>query len=233
VYIAGGVDQANLTITEVSKKLDDMDSKLDYFFHAFLRKLDTPQEKEVFRFFDQNDGVENCISKDDLLARLLTMTGDIIPDNENQAGLKTEERIKKSRKILNDEVQLNFEESLKQNTLRFERLLTIQNNNHERVIAQLEKQEGYHQVTASKLDKLVSDFCSQSLCLHAEFVVVQLYYMHPDTKLNDPEVRRIWERMVRLVKQPFDKPLILCSIGSENQRKGQEFRLDLPRLLPT
>ncbi|KAF5325408.1 hypothetical protein D9619_010005 [Psilocybe cf. subviscida] len=176
VYIAGGVDQANLTITEVSKKLDAVDSKLDYFFHAFLRKLDTPQEKEAFRFFDQNNGVENCISKDDLLARLLTMTGDVLPDSENKAELKADERIKKSRKVLSDEAHQNFEESLKQNTLRFDRLLTIQNNNHERVIAQLEKQEGYHKVTVSKLDKL-------------------LYYMHPDTKLNDPEVKRIWERM--------------------------------------
>ncbi|KAF5325410.1 hypothetical protein D9619_010003 [Psilocybe cf. subviscida] len=176
VYIAGGVDQANLTITEVSKKLDDMDSKLDYFFYSFLRKLDTPQEREAFRFFDQNNGVDNCISKDDLLARLLTMTGDVLSDSDSKAGLKTDERIKKSRKVLTDEVHQNFEESLKQNTLRFERLLTIQNNNHERVIAQLEKQEGYQKVTVSKLDKL-------------------LYYMHPDTKLNDPEVRRIWERM--------------------------------------
>jgi hypothetical protein len=156
VYIAGGVDQANLTITEVSKKLDAMDSKLDYFFHAFLRKLDTPQEKEVFRFFEQYNGAENCISKDDLLARLLTMTGDVLPDSENQAGLKADDRIKKSRKVLTDEVHQDFEESLQQNTLRFERLLTIQNNNHERVIAQLEKQEGYQKVTVSKLDKLVS-----------------------------------------------------------------------------
>ncbi|KAF5325407.1 hypothetical protein D9619_010006 [Psilocybe cf. subviscida] len=176
VYIAGGVDQANLTITEVSKKLDAVDSKLDYFFHALLRKLDTLQEKEALRFLDHNNGVENCISKDNLLARLLTMTGDVLPDSENIAGLGTDERIKKSRKVLTDEVHQNFEDSLKQNTLRFERLLIIQNNNHERVIAQLEKQEGYQKVTVSKLDKL-------------------LYYMHPDTKLNDPEVRRIWERM--------------------------------------
>lgn len=158
VYIAGGIDQANVTITAVS-------AKLDYFFHALLRKLDTPQEKEAFRFLEQNSGVENCISKDDLLDRLLSMTGDVLPDSENKDALKTEERIHKSRKILTDEAHQNFEESLKQNTLRFERLLTIQNNNHERVIAQLEKQEGYHKVTVSKLEALASGYVVNLLFL--------------------------------------------------------------------
>lgn len=162
MYTAGGVDQANVVIRAVSTKLDAVDAKLDYFFHAFLRQLDTPQEKEAFRFFEQNNGVENCISKDDLLGRLLTMTGDVLPDSENKTELKADERIKKSRKVLTDEVHLDFEESLKQNTLRFERLLTIQNNNHERVIAQLEKQEGYHKVTVSRLDKLVGFTSSES-----------------------------------------------------------------------
>lgn len=158
VYIAGGVDQANVTITAVSTKLDSLEEKFDNFFHAFLRKLDTPQEKEAFRFFDQNNGVDNCINKHELLGRLLQITGDVLPESENKAGLKSDERIEKSHRVLRDEVDLDFEESLKLNTLRFERLLAIQNNNHERVIAQLEKQEEYQEVTLSKLDKLVSLF---------------------------------------------------------------------------
>ncbi|KAF5325406.1 hypothetical protein D9619_010007 [Psilocybe cf. subviscida] len=176
VYIAGGVDQANLAINEVSRKLDTLESKLDDFFQALMRKLDTPQEKEAFRFFDQNNGVENCVSKDDLLDRLLTMAGDVLPESEDKAGPKADERILKSRKVLTDEVRQNFEESLEQNTLHFKRILAIQNNNHEQVIAQLQKQDGYHNVTISKLDKLSC-------------------YLDPDTKLSDPEVKRIWERM--------------------------------------
>lgn len=153
-YTAVGIEQANLAIIEVSEKIDTM----SHLFNAFLRKLDTPQEKEALRFCDQNNGVENFISNDDLLDRFLTMTGDVLPNSENNAGLKADERIKKSRKILEDKVHEKFELSLEQYTLRFESLLTIQNNNHERVIAQLEKQEGFHQVTRSQLEKLVSDF---------------------------------------------------------------------------
>ncbi|KAF5312741.1 hypothetical protein D9619_003610 [Psilocybe cf. subviscida] len=153
VYIAGGVDKANLTITEVSEKLHDVYSEKGYF-HTLWRKLDTPREKEAFRFFDQNNGVENCISKDDLLARLLVITGDVFPRSENLAGLQTDERIKKSRKILTDELHQNFEGLLQQNTLRFEKLLTIQANNLYRAMAQLENQ-GSAQGTISKLDKLL------------------------------------------------------------------------------
>ncbi|KAF5325471.1 hypothetical protein D9619_010061 [Psilocybe cf. subviscida] len=173
-YIAGGVDYANVTLTVVSTKMDGLESKLDVIFEALLRKLDTPSERETQEFFDANGGIKNCVAKDDLLVRLLALAGDVVPKTES--GEKSEDKVTKSRRILQEELQKDFNESLRQNTLRFEKLLAVQNNNHERVIAHLEKQEGYQKVAVSKLDKL-------------------LFYMHPETKLNDPELRRIWEDM--------------------------------------
>lgn len=75
LYTSGGVNQANVVISFVSMKPGTVDARLHYFFYTFMHQLDTRQEKEAFRFFDQNNGVENCTSKFELRGRLLTMTG--------------------------------------------------------------------------------------------------------------------------------------------------------------
>lgn len=155
MYIAGGVHRPNVATTGVSTTVDAIDSKPNYLVDGSLHKLDTPQEKEALQFLEQNSGVENCISKDDLLSRLLRMTGDVLPDSENEPELKPDERILKSREVLMGDVRLDVEEALKQHTLHFEKILKNQND----VIARLlEKQEEYQKATTSKLDKLVSVF---------------------------------------------------------------------------
>lgn len=153
-YIAGGVDHANLTLTMVSTKMDALDSKLDVVFEALLRKLDTPSERATQEFLDANGGIKNCVAKDDLLVRLLVLAGDAMPESEKEG--EGEDKVTKSRRILQEELQKDFNESLKQNTLRFEKLLAVQSNNHDRLIAHLEKQDGFQKVAVSKLDKLVS-----------------------------------------------------------------------------
>lgn len=153
-YIAGGVDHTVLSLATISAKVGDLASKLDVMFKALMRKLDTTLERETQEFFRANGGIKNCITNDDLLARLLVLAGDAISESEGPE--KGEDKVTKSRRILQEELQKDFNESLKQNTIRFEKLLAVQNNNHERVIAHLEKQEGYQKDAVSKLDKLVS-----------------------------------------------------------------------------
>lgn len=153
-YIAGGVDHTNFTLAAVTMKVDDLASKLEDMFHTLMRRLDTPLERQTKEFFSANGGITNCVAQDNLLVRLLTLAGDVIP--ESGGGEKGEDKVTKSRRILQEELQKDFVESLKQNTLRFESLLKVQDNNHERVMARFEKQEGYQRDTVSKLDQVVS-----------------------------------------------------------------------------
>lgn len=146
-YSAGGMDHANMTLAVLS-------TKLDVIFSVLLRKLDTPLERETQQFLDANGGIKNCVAKDDLLDQLLDLTGGVVPESEGED--KRGDKVTKSRRILQEELQKDFNESLKQNTLRFESLLKVQDNNHERVMARFEKQEGQQKDMISKLDQVVS-----------------------------------------------------------------------------
>ncbi|KAF5325476.1 hypothetical protein D9619_010064 [Psilocybe cf. subviscida] len=166
-YAAVGVDHANITLAVVS-------TKIDAIFSVLFRKLDTSLERETQEFLNANGGIKNCVAKDDLLVRLVALAGDAVPESEG--GDKREDKVAKSRLVLQEELQKDFTESLKQNTLHFESLLRVQDNNHEDIMTRFEKQEGYEKDIISKLNQMIS-------------------HMHPETRLNDPDLRRIWDDM--------------------------------------
>jgi len=74
-YIAAGIDAANIAITEVNDQVTFMDVKLDAIIQLF-RKLDTPHEREVRTFIDQNGGAGLCVEEGELFTKLLSKAGE-------------------------------------------------------------------------------------------------------------------------------------------------------------
>lgn len=97
-YIAGGVDHANISIATISTKMDDLGLRLEVIFEKLMRRLDTPLERETQEFLSTNGGIKTCVAKDDLLVRLLALTGDVIPESEGGDGDKREDRVTKRRR---------------------------------------------------------------------------------------------------------------------------------------
>lgn len=111
----------------------------------FQQLFCTPNEWEALKFF-KTHGVKGCLEKDELLAKLVSLVGDDLIDNEK--GTKTgqhERRMTAAR----EELKKDFAVALKENEDRFKKLLKIQQINHNLVT------DGFATVN-SKLDKLAS-----------------------------------------------------------------------------
>ncbi|KAF4610197.1 hypothetical protein D9613_010367 [Agrocybe pediades] len=188
-YIAAGTDAANIAISDVARKVDNMDAKLDAFIQQLFRKLDKPIEGELQSFI-QHYGVTKCLSKDELLTQLLTRAGESL-DNDKR-GLGKRELLVEIRKELNKELGQNLDEVLSQNLSRFERLLNMQSNNMERISAQLQYQRFQHDDNSMKLDKLVS---TSILILEEGKLIKKAVIPNSKVKLKDPEFQQIWDRM--------------------------------------
>ncbi|KAF5325414.1 hypothetical protein D9619_010009 [Psilocybe cf. subviscida] len=181
-YVAGGVDQLTSTTGEISDNVQTLDFKVAVIFDALMRKFDTREEREASKLIEAHGGnVDECLAQDEALAKLLSILGSVVPESQTQArSAKAEsgnDTVKMSRQILQDEMGKDFNESLFQNSLRFEKLLTMQEVSNDPVIAQLTQQGMYQEFTLEKLDQLIS-------------------YLRPrDADIEDPELRRIWDDM--------------------------------------
>ncbi|KAF4609988.1 hypothetical protein D9613_010358 [Agrocybe pediades] len=188
-YIAAGTDAANIAISDVAQKVDNMDVKLENFIQKLFRKLDTAREVELQSFIELY-GVKECLSKDELLAKLLTRAGESL-DNDKR-GLGKRELLVEFRKELNKELREDLDEVLAHNLGRFERLLNVQSNNMERISAQLQYQGLQHDDNSMKLDKLVS---TSILILEEGKLIKKAVVPNSKVKLKDPEFQQIWDRM--------------------------------------
>ncbi|KAF9544348.1 hypothetical protein CPC08DRAFT_730296 [Agrocybe pediades] len=211
-YIAAGTDSANIAISDVARKVDNMDAKLDVFIQPLFRKLDKPIEGELQSFI-QHYGVTKCLSKDELLTQLLTRAGESLDNNKR--GLGKRELLIEIRKELNKELGQNLDEVFSQNLSRFERLLNMQSNNMERISAQLQYQRFQHDDNSMKLDKLVS---TSILILEEGKLIKKADIPNSKVKLKDPEFQQIWDRMVIYFFKKTDNMFI----DLENEFRGED-----------
>ncbi|KDR73637.1 hypothetical protein GALMADRAFT_142100 [Galerina marginata CBS 339.88] len=189
-YIAAGVDAANMAIANVGSKVAVVDTKLDAIAQAIFRKLDTPREHEVLTFLDKNGGAQKCINKDELLLILLSKAGETL--QEKNSPVLIGEEMMQLRRTLGMELAGDLEETLAKNQTRFEKLLTVQNTNLERMSDQIEEQGQKMQDHRTKLEKIVN---TSLLILEEGKIIKKAVVPFAPVKLKDAELQQIWDRM--------------------------------------
>ncbi|KAG6832110.1 hypothetical protein H0H87_002749 [Tephrocybe sp. NHM501043] len=123
-----GVDQINGKLDEQGTRLREMESKI----LDFLRRLDTPKEKEIRDIIKRGGGPMASITNDRVLRSLLAKSGEDVSIGASldaQTGVDAKNDVLEDlRQNLIDELAENTEEALKKNLSLFEGKIQIQNN---------------------------------------------------------------------------------------------------------
>ncbi|KIM34875.1 hypothetical protein M413DRAFT_450024 [Hebeloma cylindrosporum] len=186
-YIAAGIDAANIAITEVKDKVTTMDVKLDAIIRMF-KKLDTPREREVLTFIEENGGATRCVEKDELLTKFLAKAG----ENSATGKIMRGQELMEMRDMLRAEVKENYmdlKEVLRDNLARFERLLNVQNNNLRNELVQQRHEMQNHSM---KLDQL---FQTSVLILEEGKLIRKAAAPRLTPNFKDPDLQYIWDLM--------------------------------------
>ncbi|KAF8966317.1 hypothetical protein BDZ97DRAFT_1917696 [Flammula alnicola] len=173
-YTALGVDAANMAIIEVGNKLESMDKKFETMILAIFRKLDTPRERDIFKFLDKNGGAQKKLLSDSGESLATGKTG-----QDDFATLQTS---------LKDELSADLKQILEKNQARFERLLNVQNNNMKRISDQMEDQGQVMYDHTTKLGEILNKVTTVMVYEEGRF-------RKKEVKLKDPEIQQVWERM--------------------------------------
>ncbi|TFK64963.1 hypothetical protein BDN72DRAFT_922091 [Pluteus cervinus] len=123
LHVTQGVDTANEKLNAQSLKLDSVESKIDLILQIF-RKLDTPREKEVQKFLDDSGGPKTCIEDDDLLTRLVEISGERFSAINGPA--MEDKTIGRAREVLLKELQEDVNKMFETNFVGFQRKLAMQ-----------------------------------------------------------------------------------------------------------
>ncbi|KAF8912168.1 hypothetical protein CPB84DRAFT_1957799 [Gymnopilus junonius] len=219
-YIAAGIDAANVAIADVGHKINILDDKLDSVARAIFRKIDTPRERDALVFIEAHGGAWNCVARDELLLQLLSKAGETLEEGNTPTSLPV--GLVRAREVLAIELSQDLKEALAKNQARFEQLLTVQNNNLERISGQIEEHGRKMLDHNMKLDKLVR---TSLLILEEGKVIKKAVVPNAAIKLKDPELEQIWNRMVGKIvcgSQPITEGL---SQGLRRSVKAKQFVL--------
>ncbi|KAJ7151760.1 hypothetical protein C8R43DRAFT_886602, partial [Mycena crocata] len=120
IHTALGVDAAN-------KKLDGQDVHLRVIeekMEALFRKLDSPREREVQKFIDDQGGARACVDNDTTLQELVVKSGETLasldPARAGTGNLAT------AKKLLIKELSEDVDEAFRKNMKLFDRKLEMQ-----------------------------------------------------------------------------------------------------------
>lgn len=155
--------------------MDGIDNKLDMILTRLFPKLSTAGESELYDLVDRYGGFEEFLKRDDLLTELYAkaITGAAaaasstdgstqVPAWQTAAAADASPRqreinIKEFKKDLTNEIGYDLNNILRSNFERFEKLLTVQNNNNTERLASLMEQQG------NKLDNILTTVTSLSV----------------------------------------------------------------------
>lgn len=157
VHTALGVDSANQKLDGQKDQLQRIESKLDMML--VFRRLDTPREKDVQKFIEDNGGAKSCIDKDDLLTELVSKSGESVSLSDGAPGRRGRDDIALTRKKLNKELTEDVDELLKKNLQLFERKLDIQ---EKRLSDTIHESEGrvISVFLSGAHDRIIDEVCS-------------------------------------------------------------------------
>lgn len=138
VHIALGVDAANEKLDTQSTQLQSIEEKLDLLSTVF-RQLDTPREREVLEFIEQNGGAKAVIDRNDLVQGLVKKSGETMTNLADKS-LTSKSDVDSVKEKLKKELTEDVDVVLKRNFMLFDRKLEIQSRN---IADALEKQGRY------------------------------------------------------------------------------------------
>ncbi|KAF5325246.1 hypothetical protein D9619_010120 [Psilocybe cf. subviscida] len=190
VYVAVAVDFANRNIASMESTLVGVNAKLDAILNALFRRLDTPRERETQSFLDENGGVKVCITQDELLLKLISLAGDVISDGSPPKG--DSGKLSRSQSRLLEEVAKDLNLAFEQNFRRFEKLLALQNDNFERLSAQMDRQEHCLRNESEKLDYVLR---TSLLILDQGTMIRKAIGYNFALKFSDPDLQQLWGMM--------------------------------------
>ncbi|PPQ88388.1 hypothetical protein CVT25_011267 [Psilocybe cyanescens] len=214
-YIAGSVDVANIAIGDIAKKMEGIDSKLEMILTRLFPKLSTTREGELYDLVDRYGGFEEFLKRDDLLTELYAKStgGPTTSADGGGSGQATgrqmvsdtsprqrEINIKEFKKDLRNEIGQDLSDILTTNLERFEKLLTVQNNNNTERLASQMAQQGY------ALDSILTTVTS--LAVLDQGKLINRTVALRKEKLQDPEFQNIWDHM-RLGRSVKAKTFVL------------------------
>ncbi|PPQ91056.1 hypothetical protein CVT25_013909, partial [Psilocybe cyanescens] len=185
-YVAVGISSAGIALAEIGKKVDIADDKLDRITAVLFRNLDTPREKDVFRFMQQHGGPEKCVSDLDLLPKLISKAGQ--SPKTGKAVVSNRAELEDLRKELSEALNEDLDKVLGKHFLRFEKVLQVQSNNIKRMASHLENQGLLMQTQSSKLGRILDTVTTI-------MVLEEGKYKPRAVKLKDPEIHRVWTQM--------------------------------------
>lgn len=122
VHTALGVDSANEKLDKQAVQLDSIEKNMMMIF----RQLDTPREKEVMQFVQDNGGAKACVDKDDLLKQLVAKSGESMSSVSARGNANKGEELASARKSLLKEIAEDLDQALNRNLELFEGKLSIQ-----------------------------------------------------------------------------------------------------------
>uniref|UniRef100_A0A8H7XPD5 EF-hand domain-containing protein n=1 Tax=Psilocybe cubensis TaxID=181762 RepID=A0A8H7XPD5_PSICU len=185
-YTAIGISSANVALAEIGKKVEVADEKLDKIAEVLFRGLDTPREKDVFKFMQQHGGPEKCVNDLDLLPKLILKAGESTKPGKVTVTNRAE--LEEIRKELSEALSEDLDKVLDKHFLRFEKVLQVQNNNMKRMASHLENQGAMMQTQASQLGQILDTVTTI-------MVMEEGKYRAKAVKLKDPEIQRVWTQM--------------------------------------
>ncbi|KJA15492.1 hypothetical protein HYPSUDRAFT_149043, partial [Hypholoma sublateritium FD-334 SS-4] len=103
------------------KRIQDRHNAMELF-----HKLDTPREKEVKTFIEENGGVKECLSDDELLEELISRSGESLSKISGRDASKRSNDLPGIRKKLFKELTEDIEDLFSRNASHFNRKLEIQ-----------------------------------------------------------------------------------------------------------
>lgn len=211
MHSAVGIDTANKKLDDTHGKLQSIERKLEMMM--VFRKLDTPREKDVRKFIDDNGGAKACVTNDELLEELVTRSGETAMvashagpgrgGGGRDVGRRANESLPDVKKRLLKELQEDIDEAFSRNMVLFERKLDVQSKQ----LAETMKEESENVVRAllaGAHDRITDPVCSESTLSAA---------VGPNRKLA--------------VGPSKD----LEGYGLERERQSASFRASSPRLL--
>lgn len=122
IHAALGVDEANEKLDKQQATLKGIENTMMEIF----KKLDTPREREVSKFIEENGGARACIEKDDLLTKLISKTGESISSVAQRSTAKGSDEVVAARKTLLKELTEDVDEVFRKNLAVFEAKMAIQ-----------------------------------------------------------------------------------------------------------
>jgi len=169
-----GVDVANRKLNAQTHQLQNIEDRLEELTTLF-RKLDTPREKDLLRFLEENGGIKVCIANDELLDILISKSGESSSKiSGRDLSRKSASDIPAIRKKLFKELAEDIDDILNKNLALYERKLDMQSKQISETI-EAESEHIIQTLLSGAHDRII-DAVNLRLLLPSHFSILMMVF---------------------------------------------------------